>query len=127
MNAKQRSAKANLLDKFLVSYLLRFSEENELFIIEYEIVAATNNIIASKTEFVAKDFVDIANCLNQLVGKEHYDGAVWYDFTLRVGYFFSAFGYNSHWDSATGRFTFWKDRFRFWKWLARALTFSTLD
>jgi hypothetical protein len=88
--------------------------------IEYDIALAAANSISAKNHFNKNDFLELARCINQIVGQEHANGSGWYDFQMKVSGFYRAFGYESDWDSVTGGFTFWKEKFNLWKWLEKA-------
>ncbi|MDQ2793063.1 MAG: hypothetical protein M3Y12_03515 [Bacteroidota bacterium] len=117
MTKQQAKAKDWVTDKFFVSYFRRFAQENERFIIEYEVASEIAAIIASKYDFDEMDFQSTVNCFNRIVGQIHYDGAVWQDLRLRLAWFFRVFGYQASFDAQTDELTIVKvGWFKLIKW-----------
>lgn len=120
MNAMQERARQNLLE--IVDYFKRVAQDCGMLHrrkIEYDIALSIANLISAKNSFNENDFLSLARCVNQIVGQEHANGSGWFDFQMKISGFYSAFGYKSDWSSATGRFTFWKEKFNLWNWLEK--------
>ena len=118
MTKAQERARQNIVKT--VSYFEMVAQDCDWLCrrkIEYDVALATANLISAKSCFSQKDFVEIASCINQIVGQEHANGSGWHDLQLRISGFFRSLGYAADWSLATGEFMFWKDKFTLWNWL----------
>ena len=114
MTKRQEQARQNLVE--IVGYFEMVAKDwncHPWRKSEYEVVFSVANLIAAKDDYAKVDFEAIASHVNVIVGQKHADGSGWMDFQARLHGFFSAFGYESRWNDATGAFSFWKDNFMF--------------
>jgi hypothetical protein len=122
MTKEQERIRQNLVK--IVSYFEMVAQDCNWLLrrkIEYDIALATANLISAKNCFSKKDFLEIASCINQIVGQEHANGSGWYDFQIRISGFFRSFDYASDWNSVIGEFIFWEDEINLWSWLKQKI------